>query len=162
MNLSSCWFGSMPVCHGSGGLAAQYRFGARSGASIVFLGTMKLVVGVFFGEALGNLLHRFPLALLTVMIFGAGLELASVGESLNTVRARDLEKEIDDVERRRRWMTMLTTLGMLLAFRNDAIGFLAGMICHWSYEVPGLINRFRRKTNSASSSPEEERLLPRV
>ena len=28
MNLIGCWFGSMPVCHGSGGLAAQYRFGA--------------------------------------------------------------------------------------------------------------------------------------
>ena len=28
MNLVGCWFGSMPVCHGSGGLAAQYRFGA--------------------------------------------------------------------------------------------------------------------------------------
>ena len=30
MNLFGCWFGAMPVCHGSGGLAAQYRFGARS------------------------------------------------------------------------------------------------------------------------------------
>ena len=28
MNLAGCWFGAMPVCHGSGGLAAQYRFGA--------------------------------------------------------------------------------------------------------------------------------------
>lgn len=36
INLAACWFGAMPVCHGSGGLAAQYRFGARSGASIIF------------------------------------------------------------------------------------------------------------------------------
>ena len=28
INLLGCWFGMMPVCHGSGGLAAQYRFGA--------------------------------------------------------------------------------------------------------------------------------------
>ena len=28
INLVGCWFGMMPVCHGSGGLAAQYRFGA--------------------------------------------------------------------------------------------------------------------------------------
>lgn len=160
MNFSSCWFGSMPVCHGSGGLAAQHRFGARSGASIVFLGAMKLTIGVFFGETLGSLLHRFPLALLTVMVFGAGLELASVGESLNTVRARDLEKDIDELEQRRRWMTMLTTIGLLLAFKNDAIGFLAGMLCHWSYEVPGLVHRLRAKMAKHSSSPEEESLLP--
>ncbi|KAL8636843.1 MAG: hypothetical protein Q9226_009199, partial [Calogaya cf. arnoldii] len=44
MNLIGCWFGSMPVCHGSGGLAAQSRFGARSGASIIFLGVIKLVL----------------------------------------------------------------------------------------------------------------------
>ncbi|KAK7899876.1 hypothetical protein LTR67_003622 [Exophiala xenobiotica] len=43
MNLLGCWFGAMPVCHGSGGLAAQYRFGARSGASIIFLGLLKLM-----------------------------------------------------------------------------------------------------------------------
>lgn len=31
MNLVGSFFGAMPVCHGSGGLAAQYRFGARTG-----------------------------------------------------------------------------------------------------------------------------------
>ncbi|CAH8277451.1 unnamed protein product [Arabidopsis lyrata] len=34
MNLIGCWFGAMPVCHGAGGLAGQYRFGARSGLSV--------------------------------------------------------------------------------------------------------------------------------
>ncbi|EXJ94853.1 hypothetical protein A1O1_03251 [Capronia coronata CBS 617.96] len=112
MNLFGCWFGAMPVCHGSGGLAAQYRFGARSGASIIFLGLLKLVVGIFFGETLTDMLHKFPLALLSVMIIAAGLELASVGESLNTARARDLGKEttrstsageITDEEKKQRW-----------------------------------------------------------
>ena len=28
MNLVGCWFGAMPMCHGAGGLAGQYRFGA--------------------------------------------------------------------------------------------------------------------------------------
>jgi len=31
MNLTSVPFGGFPMCHGSGGLAAQYRFGARTG-----------------------------------------------------------------------------------------------------------------------------------
>ncbi|CAN1313996.1 Molybdate transporter 2, partial [Linum perenne] len=38
MNLVRCWFRAMPVCHGAGGLAGQYRFGARSGMSVVILG----------------------------------------------------------------------------------------------------------------------------
>ena len=33
MNIVGCWFGAMPVCHGSGGLAAQYRFGAVCNSS---------------------------------------------------------------------------------------------------------------------------------
>ena len=37
MNLSSCWFGVMPACHGAGGLAAQYQFGARTGGAVIFL-----------------------------------------------------------------------------------------------------------------------------
>lgn len=174
MNLLGCWFGAMPVCHGSGGLAAQYRFGARSGASIIFLGLLKLMVGIMFGESLTDLLHRFPLALLSIMIIAAGLELASVGESLNTPRARDLSKEgtdaphavgITDEERKQRWTVMLVTAGLLVAFKNDAIGFLAGMCCHWSYRLPrGLATRHpgpSRPGSRSEDSDEHQSLLPR-
>ncbi len=163
MNLFGCWFGAMPVCHGSGGLAAQYRFGARSGASIIILGIFKLLLGVFLGETLVDLLKRFPTALLTVMVFAAGLELAGVGESLNTRGARDVEKELGEVERKRRWMTMLVTMGLLVAFQNDAVGFIAGMLCHWSYEVPEMLNSVRRRLENRRSVGclhEEQTLLP--
>ncbi|KAL4872419.1 hypothetical protein BDV12DRAFT_162172 [Aspergillus spectabilis] len=154
MNLLGCWFGAMPVCHGSGGLAAQYRFGARSGASVIFLGVVKLVVGLVFGESLVDLLHRFPKALLTVMVIAAGLELVRVGESLNTSGARDLATEVagsssrsqlSEEERTRRWMVMVVTVGLLVGFKNDAVGFVAGMLCHWAYELPGLVHRTRHR-----------------
>src|SRR5204863_5215451 len=67
MNLVGCGFGAMPVCHGSGGLAAQYRFGARSGASVILLGIAKVIIGLFFGNTLVTLLQRFPVAFLAVM-----------------------------------------------------------------------------------------------
>jgi MFS superfamily sulfate permease-like transporter len=160
MNLVGCWFGAMPVCHGSGGLAAQYRFGARSGSSVVFLGVLKLLIGLFFGETLVALLNRFPYALLGVMVIAAGLELANVGESLNTTGARDLGKnqpgiagdysqEIGPVlsgdERKKRWTVMMVTLGLLVGFKNDAVGFVAGMLCHWSYELPLYLHRLRER-----------------
>lgn len=164
MNLFGCWFGAMPVCHGSGGLAAQYRFGARSGASIIILGTFKLLLGLFLGETLVDFLRRFPTALLTVMVLAAGLELASVGESLNTTGARDVEKDPGQGERKRRWTTMIVTSGLLVAFKNDAIGFIAGMLCYWSYKLPGILTGSRRRRfeswRSEERLPEEANLLP--
>lgn len=156
MNLVGVWFGAMPVCHGSGGLAAQYRFGARSGASVVFLGVCKLILGLVLGESLVDLLHRFPKALLAVMVIAAGLELVRVGESLNTSGARDLGRHAEDAndssrfhlseeERTRRWMVMMVTVGLLIGFKNDAVGFVAGMLCHWAYELPGVVHRAKRR-----------------
>jgi Molybdate transporter of MFS superfamily len=157
MNLTGCWFGAMPVCHGSGGLAAQYRFGARSGSSVIFLGVLKVIIGLVFGETLIALLKRFPSALLGVMVIAAGLELASVGESLNTTDARDIGRTLSSTsgdgaslsfsgdERKKRWTVMMVTMGMLIAFRNDAIGFAAGMLCHRSYELPRLLKRFSER-----------------
>lgn len=169
MNFFGIWFGAMPVCHGSGGLAAQYRFGARSGASIIFLGVAKLVVGLLFGESLTGLLKSFPTSFLSVMIIAAGLELASVGENLNTNRARDLQKHedrdgsIDKAERKQRWTVMLVTAGLLVAFKNDAIGFVAGLCCHWSYTLPDYMSglRQRKKSNGIrlGGSTDNEALL---
>ncbi|KAJ0416602.1 hypothetical protein BJY00DRAFT_230365 [Aspergillus carlsbadensis] len=162
MNFVGVWFGAMPVCHGSGGLAAQYRFGALSGASVIFLGVVKLVLGLIFGESLVDLLHRFPKALLAVMVIAAGLELVRVGESLNTSGARDLVRYAEDAdagagadtesrihigedERTRRWMVMMVTVGLLVGFKNDAVGFVGGMLCHWAYELPGYVERAKRR-----------------
>ncbi|KAI0389223.1 hypothetical protein F5Y17DRAFT_449815 [Xylariaceae sp. FL0594] len=151
MNLLGCWFGAMPVCHGSGGLAAQYRFGARSGASIIFLGLFKSALGLFFGESLLDLLAAFPRSLIGIMVLAAGLELARVGQSLNHGapdlwevsvsgsdggRAGDSKRHraVDDEERTRRWNVMLVTTAGILAFKNDAVGLIAGMLCHYSYQ----------------------------
>ncbi|KAK3403119.1 hypothetical protein B0T20DRAFT_450029 [Sordaria brevicollis] len=128
MNLLSAPFGCMPLCHGSGGLAAQYRFGARSGTSIILLGSAKLLLGLFFpGAGLLNLLEKFPKAFLGVMVLGAGVELARVGVA-NTETEEDR-------------MVMLMTAGTILAFRNDGVGFLAGMGTFWGFKVAGLAGR---------------------
>ncbi|MDO8840806.1 putative sulfate/molybdate transporter, partial [Methanocalculus sp.] len=40
MNILSCPFGAFPMCHGAGGLAAQYRFGARTGGANIIAGVL--------------------------------------------------------------------------------------------------------------------------
>lgn len=190
MNLIGGWFGAMPVCHGSGGLAAQYRFGARSGASIILLGLFKMIFGFFFGEQLVGLLRVYPKSLLGVMVLAAGLELAKVGENLNH-GARDLwemsetiperrdgqdqprhQRQLSDEERTERWTVMFMTIGCLLAFRNDGVGFLAGMLCHWAYRSSKILGAWQgwklfekknaqkgRGARRATSVEEEEEQL---
>lgn len=48
MNLTSVPFGGFPLCHGAGGLAAQYRFGARTGGSNIISGLILLPIALFF------------------------------------------------------------------------------------------------------------------
>lgn len=161
MNLTSTWFGGMPVCHGAGGLAAQYRFGARSGASITVLGAFKIIVGLLFGETLVDLLAHYPKSLLGIMVLAAGLELAKVGQSLNqgaadlwqsaTQQDYDhssgrlrLHRDLSDQERLERWTIMLTTTAGILAFRNDAVGFAAGILCHGAYRASERLAKWKR------------------
>lgn len=170
MNLTGCWFGVMPVCHGSGGLAAQYRFGARSGASVIVLGLFKVVLGVLFGESLLDLLQTFPRSLLGIMVLASGLELARVGQSLNhgasdlwdasveedgSGRIGKRHRTISDEERTRRWNVMLITTAGILAFKNDAIGFIAGTLCHYAYRFTEWAKRrwCARRLESSERTP---------
>ncbi|KAF4595312.1 sulfate transporter [Ophiocordyceps camponoti-floridani] len=174
MNLSGTWFGAMPVCHGAGGLAAQYRFGARSGASVIFLGLVKLVLGLVFGETLVDVLRGYPKSLLGIMVLAAGLELAKVGHSLNQ-GASDLwrnaadgdgsssmarrHRDLGEDERLERWTVMLMTTAGILAFRNDAVGFLAGMLCHGAYRLSPWLSK--RISGGSGRSTEVDPLLRR-
>lgn len=76
MNVLSPWWGGVPLCHGAGGMAAHVRFGARTGGATVILGAILLIVALFFGKSLTILLQLFPLAILGVILFIAGAELA--------------------------------------------------------------------------------------
>ena len=168
MNLFACWFGAMPICHGSGGLASQYRFGARSGASVAILGIIKLLLGLFMAEFALLYCHKFFRVPLGIMLFIAGLELAKMGESLNTDGARDLWEKPDNEhpaahrtrtltreEKMRRWMVMFVTVGALLAAKNDGIGFLSGLLVHGAYKMLDVFN-FWRSQNEGRLRLENE------
>ncbi len=111
MNLVACWFGAMPMCHGAGGLAGQYRFGARTNGSILFLGTVKMLLAVFLGASLMSLCRVFPASMLGVLLAFAGMELALVCR---------------DQTSRTHAFAMLLTAAACLEF-NMAFGFLLGL-----------------------------------
>jgi MFS superfamily sulfate permease-like transporter len=113
MNLVSGWFGAMPMCHGAGGLAGQYRFGARTSASILFLGSVKLLLAVFLGGSLLTLLHIYPKSVLGVLLSISGLELALV--------ATDQRERVAAT-------VMLGTAASVLALGSTATGFALGWI----------------------------------
>jgi xanthine/uracil/vitamin C permease (AzgA family) len=68
MNLVNPFFGGVPTCHGSGGLAGHYAFGARTGMSVIIYGSMYLVVGLFFSNGFEKVFHVFPLPILGVIL----------------------------------------------------------------------------------------------
>jgi MFS superfamily sulfate permease-like transporter len=117
MNLISCPFGAMPMCHGAGGLAGQYRFGARTNGSILFLGAMKMLVAVCLGGSLLALLKVYPQSLLGVLLFFAGLELALV--------CRDIFPEREPA------VIMLLTAVVGVALKSAALGFGCGLALHY-------------------------------
>jgi MFS superfamily sulfate permease-like transporter len=121
MNLVGAWFGAMPMCHGAGGLAGQYRFGARTNGSVLFLGVVKMLVAVLLGASLVALCRAFPASLLGVMLSFSGIELALVTR---------------DQADRTSAFTMLLTAGACLALNNVAIGFAIGFALSLLLRLP--------------------------
>ena len=82
-NLLGGWFGAVPACMGSGGLAAQHKFGARGGTAPVLLGIFKISLALAFGSSLSSILKFFPSGLLGAMLTLAGAELAAAARAGN-------------------------------------------------------------------------------
>jgi len=78
MNVIPAFFGGMPMCHGAGGLAGQYYFGARTGGANIIEGLIEISLGLFLGKSIGNLLTAFPMPLVGAMMLLVGIELGRV------------------------------------------------------------------------------------
>jgi len=81
-NFPAGFFGAVPMCHGTGGLAAHFRFGARTGGAPVMIGAILVVMALAFGEFGFALLAMIPNSVLGVLLVFAGLELCPLVRSL--------------------------------------------------------------------------------
>jgi len=75
MNLVFPFFGGMPLCHGAGGLAGQYYFGARTGGANIIEGLIEISLGIFFASSIAYIFASFPMAVIGAMMFLVGVEM---------------------------------------------------------------------------------------
>ncbi|WP_435066518.1 putative sulfate/molybdate transporter [Haloplanus sp. C73] len=75
MNLAAIPLGAMPMCHGSGGVAGKYAFGARTATSNVVLGGLYLLLAVVAVDVVA----AFPMAVLGVVLVLVAIELGRSG-----------------------------------------------------------------------------------
>jgi MFS superfamily sulfate permease-like transporter len=69
-------FGAMPMCHGAGGLQAQFRFGARTGLAPIIFGSVLLVLAVGFADDATSLFATIPIGAVGALLIMAGTDLA--------------------------------------------------------------------------------------
>jgi Molybdate transporter of MFS superfamily len=112
-NLVLTPLGALPMCHGAGGLAAHYRFGARSGTAPLILGLVLLALALLPGGRGLALIAAFPAAAL-----GALLAMAA-GELALTKRLFDAKPSC--------WPVIAVTAGVTV-WANPFWGLLAGSL----------------------------------
>ena len=74
MNLTSVPFGGFPMCHGAGGLAGQYRYGARTGGANVYAGLIFIFLALFFSSP--QVLSIIAVGVLGALLVFVGIEMA--------------------------------------------------------------------------------------
>jgi MFS superfamily sulfate permease-like transporter len=116
MNLVAPIFGGVPMCHGAGGMAGHVRFGAKTGGALVILGSILILIALFFSDSVAIFFRIFPNAILGVILFFAGSELAIV--------VRDIGDKKSDF-----YVMLIVTA---FAMWNMGAAFLIGVILDYS------------------------------
>ncbi len=111
-NFFSFLLGGMPLCHGAGGLAAHYRFGARTAGSNLMIGFIFVALAILLGNNIVNFFNLLPMSILGVLLMFAGVQLTLT---------------IMDLDHRKDYFVATLILGITLA-SNLAAGFIAGMV----------------------------------
>jgi hypothetical protein len=87
MNLVNPFFGGVPTCHGSGGVAGHYAFGGRTGGSVIIAGAFYLSIGLFLSAGFDGIVHLFPKPVLAVILFFEALALLALIRDVAGIRA---------------------------------------------------------------------------
>lgn len=112
-NLLSGFAGGMPMCHGSGGVTAHHRFGARSWRAGLSIGLVFAALALCGGRTVSCVAALLPSSVLGVLLLFVGIEHA---------------KLVRDVAGVPREIGVAAAMGLItLASGNLGIAFAAGM-----------------------------------
>jgi MFS superfamily sulfate permease-like transporter len=111
MNLINPFFGGVPTCHGSGGIAGHYAFGGRTGGSVVLYGSLYLTLGLFFGGGFQQAVEFFPKPVLGIILLFEAIALITL--------VRDMFQNSQD--------TSIMVLVGLIAF-GLPYGYVVGLV----------------------------------
>ncbi|MBZ5514091.1 MAG: putative sulfate/molybdate transporter [Acidobacteriia bacterium] len=118
MNLFAGAIQAAPMCHGSGGITAHNKFGARSEKSSYVIGGVCLVLALFGHSALG-LLGLIPMTVLGVFLIYVGIQHGSF---------------VRDIVGKRAWLVIAVVVGLVsLITTNLTWGFLVGFALQGSH-----------------------------
>nr|WP_319377502.1 putative sulfate/molybdate transporter [uncultured Methanoregula sp.] len=118
MNLTSVPFGGFPMCHGAGGLAGQYRYGARTGGANVYAGLIFIILALFFTSPQ-------VLSIIAVGVLGALLVFVGIEMCRYSIRTDSL--------------LVTGVIGVLALVSSMTLAFVVGMVL--AYLVPYIRKR---------------------
>ncbi|MDP6494117.1 MAG: putative sulfate/molybdate transporter [Dehalococcoidia bacterium] len=135
-NLGAGFLGGMPICHGSGGLTAHYRLGARTGAAGLIIGGLFVALAIFVDGNVVPILSLIPYPVLGVLVMFVGVQHGMLAKDLRS--ARDIP------------VAVLVAV-VALVTTNLAIGFASGICLYlilsalgtgrWVVKVVGKVER---------------------
>jgi MFS superfamily sulfate permease-like transporter len=117
MNIAGSLFAGMPMCHGAGGFAGQYYFGARTGGAPIMEGVIEVGIGLFLSKYIMGIMVNFPMPLVAGMLLLVGIQLC-----LSAVKLRGWELALALV-------TAVAGVALNLGF-----GYIIGVIAAWIYK----------------------------
>ncbi len=128
-NVATGLLGGMPMCHGSGGLTAHVKLGARTAGMNLLLGGVFLGIGLIFADQVPTLLGLLPVWVLGGFLAYAGLRHAML---VTDLRGYDLGVAL-----------VAGSLGAWLG--NLAITAALGLL---AIHLPGALSRVRHRADT--------------
>lgn len=128
VNILAGLIGAMPMCHGSGGLTAHYKLGARTGGANLMIGGLILAIGLVLGGAAVSFLSVIPLSILGVLLVIVGIYHATL---------------ISDMKDKRQLAVVAAVTIVTITLGSLAFGFGAGLLLYHLLKID--ITKLRRR-----------------
>lgn len=140
-NLAAGLFGAMPMCHGSGGLTAHYKLGARTGGASLMIGAILIALGLIFGSSALPVLAMIPVAVLGVFLVIVGIYHGLL---------------IRDIKTKEQLAVAGAVAVVTIVAGNLGLGFAAGILLHHGF---GLLRKAGLDLQTSLSLPRKSRRL---